>query len=329
MKASLIPYSATSSSPQSSSRFENNPTEAKYASAWTANRADKNSRNKKAYYWVLSKSAGASKLELPEKYKDIFRNKPISVVEYHNLTPAEEREIFQRVQLGMSLTAAAHIHRWIAFLEKTHVAIENGLAENIKWNIKRGRDFQNIAHMVYCCDGLEPDGEHLLPTAQKLEKWISREDPPPHGFKKNIENVLKSLWVLSSDNRYDEAFTKVNAVVAPIEFVFLGVLLYVLRDEDRHIQARAAYTMRLTIRNEYRDIRNNTVLCRSLWKVVDALGRNPTAKNLLLDFEVDNQSAPKPKRKRASALEDDEFRPSPVRGLKNGARGTRAKKARS
>lgn len=29
-----------------------------------------------------------------------------AIVEYHNLTPAEEREIFQRVQLGVSLTAA-------------------------------------------------------------------------------------------------------------------------------------------------------------------------------------------------------------------------------
>jgi hypothetical protein len=113
-------------------------------------------------------------------------------------------------------------HRWIAFLEKTHVAIEDGLAEKIKWNIKRGRDFQNIAHMVYCCDGLEPDGEHLLPTAQKMEKWISREDPPPHSFKKNIENVLKSLWVLGSDSRYNEAFSKIKALVAPVEFVFLG-----------------------------------------------------------------------------------------------------------
>lgn len=87
--------------------------------------------------------------------------------------------------------------------------------------------------------------------------------------------------------------------------------------------------MRLTIRNEYRDIRNNTVLCKSLWKVVEALGRNPTAKNLILDFEVDNQSISRPKRKRGSALEDDEFRPTPVKGLANGARGTRSKKARS
>lgn len=79
--------------------------------------------------------------------------------------------------------------------------------------------------MVYCCDGLEPDGEHLLPTAQKLEKWISREDPPPHGFKKHIENVLQSLWVLGSDPKYNEAFTKIKALVAPVEFVFLGMLL--------------------------------------------------------------------------------------------------------
>jgi len=31
-------------------------------------------------------------------------------VEYHDIDPAQEREIFQRVQLGMTLTAAGSFH---------------------------------------------------------------------------------------------------------------------------------------------------------------------------------------------------------------------------
>jgi len=43
---------------------------------------------------------------LPEKYRKLFANKQIVCVEYIDLSDADEREIFQRVQLGMALTPA-------------------------------------------------------------------------------------------------------------------------------------------------------------------------------------------------------------------------------
>lgn len=111
--------------------------------------------------------------------------------------------------------------RWITQLEARHVAVEGGLSDVLEWDTKRGRDFQNIAHMVFCCDGL-PD--EFLPTAQKIEKWISRIDNPPEQFKADIEDVLTTFWKIASDKKYNEAFTKISQRIAPVEFIFIGKL---------------------------------------------------------------------------------------------------------
>jgi hypothetical protein len=81
--------------------------------------------------------------------------------------------------------------------------------------------------MVYCCDGLP---EELLPTAQKIEKWISRIDKPPQKFQEDIETVLRSLWVIASHDRYNEGFVKVPQRVAPVEFIFIGNLFTLKSD---------------------------------------------------------------------------------------------------
>jgi len=107
---------------------------------------------------------------------------------------------------------------WIAQLESRYVTIDDGLADKLAWNTKCGRDFQNIAQMVYCCDALP---EELLPTAQKIERWISQVDTPAQ-FQEEIETVLRSLWVVASDERYSEGFVKIPQCVAPVEFIFIG-----------------------------------------------------------------------------------------------------------
>lgn len=114
-------------------------------------------------------------------------------------------------------------YRWIGELEAKHVNIDEGLGAKLSWDVSRGRDFQNIAHMIYCCDGY-PD-EQLLPTAQKIEKWISREDKPTAQFKEDIENVLRGLWVIATTQDLKSGFVDIPQRVAPVEFIFIGACL--------------------------------------------------------------------------------------------------------
>lgn len=94
---------------------------------------DRDTVTKKSYYFIVSGQNKGVRAEVPEFYKEQFSKKQITcgklplctsslqniyigplplvmsvfyLVEYLDLSPEKERDIFQRVQLGMTLTAA-------------------------------------------------------------------------------------------------------------------------------------------------------------------------------------------------------------------------------
>ncbi len=92
--------------------------------------------------------------------------------------------MFQRVQLGVSLTTAEKLQaisspwaNYITHLEKTHLTIDGGLVDHIAFDDTRGRAFQNTAQLVYCCAGLP--AAQRVPSAAKLEKWLVAPDERP------------------------------------------------------------------------------------------------------------------------------------------------------
>lgn len=162
---------------------------------------------------------------------------------YKNLTPTQEREIFQRVQLGMPLTSAgtrpsptipfishhapaeklqasdSPMATWIALLSRKSLTSEDGLSTRISVDLKRGRDFQSLAQLVYCCYGI-PD--RRVPSAQKLDEWISQPIEPTHEFKNAMNGVLATFWYLADEARFNKGFVRFKERVAPVEFVFIG-----------------------------------------------------------------------------------------------------------
>ncbi|EGN99785.1 hypothetical protein SERLA73DRAFT_179998 [Serpula lacrymans var. lacrymans S7.3] len=279
-------------------------------------------KTKKNFWYTLGRVGKATQTEIPEPWKHVFCNKQITCVEYHGLPPGTERDIFQRVQLGMSLTAAEKLQaiaspwaEWIAALDGRHVDGDDGLASVLTWDIKRGRDFQCIAQFVYCCDGL-PD--HLLPTAQKLEKWLVRVDSPPHTFKQQISDVLSEFWHIAKTPALNAAFVKVDKRVAPVEFVFIGVLLYVMRNHTHEDRAKALLHMRLHVRDQFRDIRNNTVTGKVLWDYITSVTA-PGGLKELGGIGSEGSSSTKKGRKRKNEDDvydaDEDYRPSPIRSF--------------
>jgi hypothetical protein len=85
--------------------------------------ADRDSKTKKTYWFTRPDSQKGSRGDIPQAAKNEFAKKEITcgtslpspfdiaasswvAVEYTDLQPGTEREIFQRVQLGMTLTVA-------------------------------------------------------------------------------------------------------------------------------------------------------------------------------------------------------------------------------
>ncbi|PFH52790.1 hypothetical protein AMATHDRAFT_139317 [Amanita thiersii Skay4041] len=280
-------------------------------------------RTKKNYWYTVSESAKTSRLEVPQYWKDKFSGKQITCVEYQDLTGQQERDIFQRVQLGMSLTAAEKLQaisspwsEWMSQLEAQHVTINDGLLNKFEWDTKRGRDFQNIAHFVYCCDCLP---EEQIPTTQKLEKWLSRVDPPGDQFKDDIDTVLRQLWLIASDPRYNKGFKAISKRLAPVEFVFIGVLLYMMRGRTLEDRATAIYHLRVAVRDDFKDIRNNSVVGKAMWSYINSLTRNPTSSLIFKD------TTSKGRKKRKAQDDGDEYRPEPIKSMSSKSVKTRSR----
>ncbi|KAJ6628698.1 hypothetical protein B0H10DRAFT_2160694 [Mycena sp. CBHHK59/15] len=270
----------------------------------------KDIRTKKCYYYTTPESSKNIRLQIPDSAKEIFAQKQVTCVEYTDLTPAMEREIFQRVQLGMTLTTAEKLAaidspwaEWISHLESRHVSIEGGLSQVLDWDTKRGREFQNVAQFVYCCD------TEKVPTAPKMESWLSRADKPGAQFKIDIDNALCEFGHIATDRELNMAFT-IGKKLAPVEFVFIGVLLYVLRKSTSKERAHAVYHLRKGIRAQFTDVRMNSSVGAALWALINHLKHNPMSSVL-----GDSQSASKKKRKTADDDSDGEYRPTPIKSL--------------
>ncbi|KAH9944704.1 hypothetical protein B0H21DRAFT_449076 [Amylocystis lapponica] len=287
-------------------------------------------RTKKAYWYTCPETSKSTRLQVPEHWKQDFASKMITCVEYRNLPRGFERDIFQRVQMGMPLTAAEKLQaisspwaEWISGLEARFISSDDGLTSTINVDMKRGRDFQCLAQLIYCCDGFP---EHVVPTAQKMEQFVSRTEPPSNAFKAAVQSVLTEFWHLADTKGLNDAFVRVTQRVAPIEFVFIGVILFAMRDDGSSHRRRAdeIYDMRQFIRKRFPDVRSRADIIKVLWSFVDGVVAR-------MDGTAPIHAAPSDKKKKHKRKADDddemgdEYRPA-----KNGqvAKRTKGKNAR-
>ncbi|KAG5650584.1 hypothetical protein H0H81_011723 [Sphagnurus paluster] len=183
--------------------------------------------------------------------------------------------------------------------------VEGGLSSVLQWDTKRGRDFQNIAYLVCCCASLPTEA---IPTAQKMEKWLSRSDAPAEGFKADIKGVLGDFLSIAYNKNLNSGLMEIGSRLAPVEFIYIGVLLYVLRRRRLDERAAAITYLRQSIRKQFKDIRINSSVCKSLWAIIRDLENNLSG--LISSSSVDGDTISKGrKRKKKDDEEDDDDRP--------------------
>ncbi|KAH9830711.1 uncharacterized protein C8Q71DRAFT_883466 [Rhodofomes roseus] len=224
---------------------------------------------KKNWYYTRAQSHKSSRLEVPEDWKRDFASKQLTCVQYYDLPKGMDRDIFQRVQLGVPLTAAEKLQAidspWSDFiteLDDRYINCDNGLTTIIDVDMKRGRDFQTLAQFVFCCK-LYP--ERAVPTAQKMEQFVASMEPPESWFKTALKEALTKFWHIGSSKRLNYGFSSIQKRVAPVEFVFIGVILYILRDCPEEVCAEEIYNMRAHVRKQFPDVRARGDIIRCLW----------------------------------------------------------------
>ncbi|KAK7047707.1 hypothetical protein VNI00_006478 [Paramarasmius palmivorus] len=112
---------------------------------------------RKELFYTYKSDGRRNKKLLPRRLKELFSQKSLYCVGYHNLDFAQEQEYFQRVQMGMPLSFAEILN--VNFspraalareLEKKAFPHDKGIAEatHIPINTARGKGFQNMVQAL-------------------------------------------------------------------------------------------------------------------------------------------------------------------------------------
>jgi hypothetical protein len=105
-------------------------------------------------------------------------------------------------------------------LDMKYISIGGGLASHVEFDARRGRTFQNLASMLYCCEDVDLQ---RTPSALQLERWLSGPKEPSQTFKYRVERMLSNLLEIACDASLNKGFTGFSAKVSPAEFVFIGM----------------------------------------------------------------------------------------------------------
>ncbi|KAI8976365.1 hypothetical protein BD414DRAFT_446482 [Trametes punicea] len=222
--------------------------------------------------WWFRGSDGEKRNLLPKQLLQAFANKQIVCVEYEDLSDDQEREIFQRVQLGVALTIAERMQAipgpWPTLIREVQSIVlgDEGFGEDLDWGHDRGRDFSCLASIIHLID------KHpviTFPTPARLEKWLSVATPVPTRTREAVLETFQIFITLVRDKKYNTAFSKPSRV-SPIEFIMTGVLIHRFRKTHSLIQLSSAiWLMRADVRKKHVDIRSNSKVTKTLFEFID------------------------------------------------------------
>ncbi|KIK95535.1 hypothetical protein PAXRUDRAFT_826921 [Paxillus rubicundulus Ve08.2h10] len=251
-------------------------------------------------YWYKSSAASQSGrspgMLLPEKYRRLFANKQIVCIEYQDLPDSEEREIFQRVQLGMALTPAEKLQvlstpmaAFVRKLQSQYLDANSPLGDDaLDWDRSRGGDFRCITQALYIIARF-PSAATIGAVSQ-LEKWLHTPTAKANGkgkkkatdddgddddlskdeiFVERIHGTFRLLSQLVGDASLRPLFLKPEWRVSPVEFVMMCLLVSVDKDnlKPREVATKIG-DMRVRVRNEHVDIRMNARVAKTLFEFI-------------------------------------------------------------
>ncbi|KAF9220655.1 hypothetical protein BS17DRAFT_713659 [Gyrodon lividus] len=233
--------------------------------------------------WFKPSATNARRKLLPQHLRTQFTHKQIVCVEYVDLNDDQEREIFQassgtpslRVQLGVALTPAgalsptkterlqAIVGPWSSAIREVQSQVlgDEGFEGYLDWGHARGRDFQCLATIGYL---IEHHPKSTVPGTKTLEKWLQKTEPVSSKLRADLHETFRIFLTLARDKKYSGSLNRPTRV-SPIEFVMIGVLIYLKRSTLSLTQISSAIeTMRKDVRASHQDIRSNTRVTKHL-----------------------------------------------------------------
>ena len=147
-----------------------------------------------------------------------------------------------------------------------------------------------------------------------LEKWLQKAQPVSAHLRNDLHETFRIFVTLARDKKYSGSLNRPTRV-SPIEFITIGVLIYLKRQTLSLTQISSAIEkMRKDVRASHQDIRSNTRITKHLMEFMtkkikvselksDGEGDKPAAQAIAKTMKL-------AKRKRPVYSDDSDMEPA-------------------
>ncbi|CAG8513370.1 1874_t:CDS:2 [Ambispora leptoticha] len=209
-----------------------------------------NKSKEKSYY---SKSKSGKPRILTPLEREMFDSSEFVCVEYYNLIPNQEQELFSRVQLGMPLTPAEKLQAISSPIsDYAHEIFSTYPSLACILDKHRGRAFQLITQSLHM---IETEPLNFRSTSTIIANYLKLDRNVPRGLRETTQHVFRMLDLLINA---DKELINQPHRLAPIEFVF--VCYMIAKNPELSIGQYQHYivSMKQYVRQKYDDIRFNS-----------------------------------------------------------------------
>ena len=155
---------------------------------------------------------------------------------------------------------------WPNFIREiqSQVLGDDGFGHSFDWGRARGKDFHGLASIVYLIERLPAC--RIPPTSATMDKWLTRTNPVPQSFRTDILDTFRVYLALVREKDHRKPFAR---RVSPIEFVMIGVMIYMKREILSLTQlSHAVEKLRADVRLTEKDVRANGRTTKLLFKFI-------------------------------------------------------------
>ena len=230
-------------------------------------------------FWYKEDLAMGKTPALTAAQRRKFDNEQLTVVEFEGLDHETERDMFSRVQMGVTLSSAeklgAHLGPWPDFIRqmvKRFIDPTPSLVHDeegkVMLLVNRGKDYLFMAQMALLIGHAHDD--RYVPTAHVIDTFLKvhAKEQPSRTLRQNMQRTLERYVALANHRRYGACIKpeiKLNRLgrplskpLSPAEFVYIAFLIFKFPDASVSQLYRLVQGLKADVRSQFKDVLFNT-----------------------------------------------------------------------
>lgn len=241
-------------------------------------------------FWYKEDLAAGRTPALNAAQRRKFDNEQITVVEFEGLSEEVERDMFSRVQMGVTLSPAeklgAHLGPWPDFIRQmvkrfidptpSLVHDEEGKSMLV---VNRGRDYLFIAQMALLIQYYEND--QFMPSASAVDTFLkhnAKTQPSPH-LRQTLQRTLERYVALANHRKYGKCIKPESKLIrsghtrakplSPAEFVYVAFLIFKFPDATVAQLYDLVQGMKADVRSQFKDVLMNNNIANTMRRYIN------------------------------------------------------------